>query len=199
VDTTSDPASAAQVEDHELVLRAQAGDAAAMAQLLARHYDYVRALCRRSLRNSQDAEDAAQEALFLATRNIATFSGRSAFRTWLHAITRNVCLNSIRANNKRRHDDSLDDLYEDEQPPNRRGAFRDADSVVDQLQIEAALAALPKNVHDAVVLRFVHDLEYSQIAEVLDVPLGTVKTWLRRGRAELMSTIGETAQGGRGV
>jgi RNA polymerase sigma factor (sigma-70 family) len=197
VDTTSDPSSAAQVEDHELVLRAQAGDAAAMAQLLARHFDYVQALCRRTLRNSHDAEDAAQEALFLATRNIATFSGRSAFRTWLHTITRNVCLNSIRANNKRRYDDSLD--TEDEEPVSRRGAFRDADSVADQLEIEAALAALPKNVHDAVVLRFVHDLEYSQIAEVLDVPLGTVKTWLRRGRAELMSTIGESAEGGRGV
>lgn len=197
MDTTSDPTAA--VEDHELVSRAQAGDSRAMAQLLARHFDYVHALCRRTLRNSQDAEDAAQEALFLATRNITAFSGRSAFRTWLHTITRNVCLNTIRANRKRRYDDSLDALYDDEEPQNPRGAFRDADSVADRLEIDAALATLPKNVHDAVVLRFVHDLEYSQIAEVLDVPLGTVKTWLRRGRADLMSMIGESAERRRRV
>lgn len=199
MDTTSDAARDAPVDDRELVAAAQAGDAAAMTELLTRHYGYVDGLCRRILKNPHDAEDARQEALICATRYIATFKGGSAFRTWLHAITRNVCLNMRRANKKQPRY-SIDDVFDDDnEPPNRPGAFADEDSVVQRQQIDSALAALPENVHDAVVLRFVFDMDYAQVAEELGVPLGTVKTWLRRGRMQLMSILGETREGGSGV
>lgn len=198
MDSTSNPTPEGPVDDRELVALAQAGDAAAMSVLLTRHYDYVHALCRRVLRNPHDAEDAGQEALISATRYIATFSGRSSFRTWLHAIARNVCLNMIRAN-ARLPNRSVDDLAGHDEPANAPGTIRDANSVADRLNIDAALAGLPKNLHDAVVLRFVLDMDYAQIADVLGVPLGTVKTWLRRGRIELQSALGETPQGARGV
>jgi RNA polymerase sigma-70 factor (ECF subfamily) len=181
------------------VAAAQAGDAQAMTELLTRHYGYVDALCRRMLRSPHDAEDARQEALICATRYIATFNGLSAFRTWLHAITRNVCLNMLRAN-KKQPSYSVDDVFgDDNDPPNLPGAYADESSVAQRLQIDSALAALPENVHDAVVLRFVLDMDYAQIADVLGVPLGTVKTWLRRGRMQLMSLLGESYEGGSGV
>lgn len=204
MDTTSDTARDAPVDDRELVAAAQAGDAAAMTELLTRHYSYVDGLCHRILKNPHDAEDARQEALISATRYIATFKGGSAFRTWLHAITRNVCLNMLRANKKLPgylvvvYDD--DDVYDDsDDPPSRPGTFAEPDSVALRLEVDSALAALPENIHDAVVLRFVLDMDYARIADALGVPLGTVKTWLRRGRMQLMSMLGESFEGDRGV
>ena len=88
---------------------------------------------------------------------------------------------------------------DDNDPPNRPGAFADEDSVTLRLEVDSALAALPENIRDAVVLRFVFDLDYAQIAEVLGVPLGTVKTWLRRGRMQMMSMLGESRERGGGV
>lgn len=199
MDSTTDTAPDAPVDDRELVSAAQAGDVAAMTELLARHYGYVDALCRRVLKSPHDAEDARQEALICATRYITTFNGNSAFRTWLHSITRNVCLNVLRANKKQPRY-SFDDVFDDDNDlPRRPGAFADEDSTALRLDVESALAALPENVRDAVVLRFVFDMDYAQIADVLGVPLGTVKTWLRRGRIQLMSVLGETRGGGRGV
>lgn len=199
MDPTTDTVHDEPVDDRELVAAAQAGDAAAMTELLKRHYGYVDVLCRRMLDNRHDAEDARQEALICATRYIVSFNGQSAFRTWLHAITRNVCLNVRRAK-KRQPKYSIDDVFDDDnEPANRPGAFADANSVDQRLQIDSALAALPENVRDVVVLRFVFDMDYAQIADELALPLGTVKTWLRRGRMQLMSMLGESREGGRGV
>ena len=199
MDTTTDKAHDAPVDDRELVAAAQTGDARAMTELLSRHFSYVDALCRRVLDNRHDAEDARQEALICATRYIATFNGKSAFRTWLHAITRNVCLNMVRAN-KRQPTSSADDLFDDTNDlPNRPGAFADDNSVALRLEVDAALTSLPQNVREAIVLRFVFDMDYAQIADTLGVPLGTVKTWLRRGRLQLISMLGETREGGSGV
>jgi RNA polymerase sigma-70 factor (ECF subfamily) len=199
VDTTSDAAFDAQVDDRELVAAAQAGDSAAMTELLTRHYGYVYGLCRRILDNPHDAEDARQEALISATRYIATFNGQSAFRTWLHAITRNVCLNMLRARKKQpKH--SIDDVFNDDNdPPNRPGSVADEHAVDQRMQIDSALAALPENIREVVVLRFIFDMDYAQIADELGMPLGTVKTWLRRGRMQLMSMLGESFEGGGGV
>ncbi len=199
MDPTTDPVHNARIDDRDLVAAAQAGDAAAMTELLKRHYGYVDGLCRRLLQNPHDAEDARQEALICATRYIVTFKGQSAFRTWLHAITRNVCLNMRRAKNRQPSYSIVDVFDDDNDPPNRPGAFADEHSVTQRLDVESALAALPENVHDAVVLRFVLDMDYAQIADELGVPLGTVKTWLRRGRMQLMSLLGESREGGSGV
>ncbi|MFF2027034.1 RNA polymerase sigma factor [Rhodococcus koreensis] len=181
---TSSALPGGPIADSELVARAQSGDARAMSQLLARHFDYVHILCRRMLRNPADAEDARQEALFQATRNIATFHGRCAFRTWLHTVTRNVCLNAIRSGTRR-------DIPVDELPPRRPSRRSPQDSVATRLDVEAALAAIPDPFRDPVVLRYLCDLDYAQIARVLGRELGTVRSQLHRGRSMLMALLDE--------
>jgi RNA polymerase sigma-70 factor (ECF subfamily) len=183
---TSGPDSGDAVTDRVLVTHAQGGDQAAMTALLTRHFDYVHAVCRRILRDPGDAEDARQDALIRAARYIAQFDGRSEFRTWLHALTRNVCLNVIRA--KSRVEVPVDELPEPAAGGYQRG---DQDAVATRLDVEAALAALPEAFRDTVVLRYLFDLDYAQIAQTLDIPINTVRTRLRRGRAELIRLLGE--------
>jgi RNA polymerase sigma-70 factor, ECF subfamily len=178
--SSSDPGEL--VDDRVLVARAQAGNPAAMAELLARHFDYIHAICRRILWNPADAEDARQDALMQAARTIATFDGRSAFRTWLHTVTRNVCLTKIRAN-ARRHAVLVAD------PPEPAHRHNEQDAVATRLDVESALAALPEPYREAAVLRYICDLDYAQIAETLDIPLNTVRTRLFKARAKLVNLL----------
>jgi RNA polymerase sigma-70 factor, ECF subfamily len=175
----------AEVSDGELVVRAQGGDANALSTLLARHFDYVNALCRRMLRNAADAEDARQEALMQAARTIATFDHRAAFRTWLHTVTRNVCLNAIRRAAKTGV--PVDDSYLNETAAPR---LEVAATVAERIDVHSALAAVNPAFRDVLVLRYICDLEYAEIAEALGIPVNTVRTQLFRGKAQLLTLLG---------
>lgn len=153
-----------------------------MAELLTRHFGYVHSLCRRMLRDPSEAEDARQDALIQAARKIATFDGRSAFRTWLHTVTRNVCLNAIRSASRRAV--PVDEL------PQPAPRHREQDQVATRLDVESALAALSPQNYDPIVLRYICDLDYQQIADLLNRPLNTVRSQIRRGRQELMDLLG---------
>jgi RNA polymerase sigma-70 factor (ECF subfamily) len=175
------------VDDWQLVAAAQRGDAAAMEQLLARHFSYVDTLCRRMMRNSFDAEDARQDALFQAARRITTFDARSAFRTWLHTVTKNICLNKIRSQVRDRQT-PYGDVVGDIGPTNPTNPH---DRIAERLDVESALAAINPVFHDAVVLWFMFDFSYEQIADALGIPLNTVRSRLRRGRHELAQLLRE--------
>ena len=177
MDETSDA-----VDDLTLVAAAQAGNATAMNQLLGRHFNYVTALCRRMLGDQYRAEDARQDALFQAARRIATFDGRASFRTWLHAITRNTCLNEIRAHTRR----STVPVDDDHVAP--RVVH---DRIAERLDVESALAAVNPLFRDALVLWFFCDMSYIDIAETLGIELNTVRSRLRRGKEELKGLLGE--------
>ena len=179
VDSVDEP-----VDESRLVAAAQDGDARAMEQLLARHFAYVDALCRRMMRDLFDAEDARQDALFQAARRIATFDFRSTFRTWLHAVTKNVCLNKIRSAARERQR-----LYDE--PPDDISPTKPHDPIAARLDVEAALRAVSPVFHDALVLWFMFDFSYEQIADTLGIPLNTVRSRLRRGRAELARLLHE--------
>lgn len=195
---TSASAGAGLADDSELVRLAQDGDPAAMEQLLARHFGYVNNLCRRILRDPIDAEDARQDALIQAARSIRTFDGRSAFRTWLHTLTRNVCLNAIRAASRRATpvkeppEAKLSErTAHGGRRPARGGVVQPHDRIAGQIDVDAALAAVTPAYQDALVLWFIHDLDYAQIAQTLAIPINTVRSRLRRGKAELAKFIGE--------
>lgn len=179
--------SPAEVSDGELVVRAQGGDADALSTLLGRHFAYVNALCQRMLRNAADAEDARQEALIQAARTIATFDHRAAFRTWLHTVTRNVCLNAIRR--AARTAAPVDDSYLDEMPTPHPEV---AATVAARLDVQSALAAINPAFRDVLVLRYLCDLEYTEIAETLGIPVNTVRTQLFRGKAQLLALLGDS-------
>ncbi len=153
------------------------------------------AVCRRVTGNEADAADAAQEAMIAIVRGLANFDGRSSFGTWVYRIATNASLDELR----RRHRRPLANMTQ------RDGSepFADAadphsvdriDAMGDRFAIDAALADLAEEFRVAVVLRDVGDLDYAEIAKVLDVPVGTVKSRIARGRAALAASLSESSR-----
>ena len=180
--------------DDELVAAAQRGDGAAMDQLLRRHYDRVHAVCRRIAGSTRDADDAAQEAMIRVVRNLDSFDGRSQFGTWVYRIATNTALDELRKRKRRPQLQIVDDHDGDD---GRGGgeladdrAHRVVEGVADRLSIDEALADLPDEFKSAVVMRDVGDLDYAEIAAALDIPVGTVKSRIARGRRMLVEKLG---------
>lgn len=181
-----------QSTDSELVAAAQAGDTRAMDLLLRRHYDRVHAVCRRIAGGTRDADDAAQEAMIRVVRNLDRFDGRSAFGTWVYRIATNTALDELRKRKRRPqlHAVTDEDDHRLLDGPTDRIAHREVDAVVDRITIDDALADLPEDFRAAVVMRDVGDLDYSEIATALDLPIGTVKSRIARGRRLLIEKLG---------
>ena len=138
--------------------------------------------------NQADALDATQEALIALVRGLPRFDGRAAFTTWSYRVATNTCLDELRRR-RRRPDPTL--------PDDDRAEF-DADSsapsmdeqIVARMTLDDALQHIPLEFRAAVILRDVCTLDYAEIAEVLDIPPGTVRSRIARGRALLANRIG---------
>jgi RNA polymerase sigma-70 factor (ECF subfamily) len=172
------------MEDADLVARAQRGDRNALDALLDRHADRVHALCRRVIAHPEDALDATQEALIAVARGIARFDGRSAFTTWLYRVATNAALDELRR--KRRRPEPADPST----TTDVAGAASLDTEVSERLDVDAALRDVPVDFRVAVVLRDLCDLDYAEIADLLDVPPGTVRSRIARGRAALAERLG---------
>jgi RNA polymerase sigma-70 factor, ECF subfamily len=181
---------ATEPDDRALVAAAKGGDRRALDQLLRRHHDRIHALCRRICGNDADALDATQDALIAIVRGLDRFDGRAAFGTWAYRIATNACLDELRRR-KRRPEPGLP---EHERPQRDHGPGVDA-AVTDQLVVGAALEALPPDFRAAVVLRDLCSLDYQEIAEVLGIPPGTVRSRIARGRAALARDLSDPAAG----
>jgi RNA polymerase sigma-70 factor (ECF subfamily) len=176
-----------QIDDAALVAAAQRGDRFALDQLLRRHYDRIHAVCRRMAGGTRDADDACQEALIKIVRSLPRFDGRSSFGTWAYRIATNASLDELR---KRQRRPALHAVGEDERPETTDpDAHRYTESFPDRLVLDEALDALPEDLRVAVVLRDVADFDYAEIAATLDIPVGTVKSRLSRGRAALAAQL----------
>lgn len=176
------------LDDHALVAAAQAGDRAALEQLLRNHHDRIHGVCRRITGNEADAADATQEALIAVVRGLHRFDGRSAFSTWVYRVATNASLDELRRRKRRplsvvRDDDRVDHEHSD---PESEQPF---DRIIDRDEVEAALLDVPDDFRIPVVLRDVADLDYQEIADTLDVPLGTVKSRIARGRGMLGAAL----------
>jgi RNA polymerase sigma-70 factor, ECF subfamily len=152
-------------------------------------------LCRKLCGNGPDAEDATQEALIAVVRGLPRFDGRSAFSTWVHRVTTNACLDELRRKGRRpqvaRRLDAAPDTGEGG-PRGHDPADPEPgvdDRLPDRMAIDDALAALPEEFRVAVVLRDHLGLDYTEIAEALDVPPGTVRSRIARGRARLAALL----------
>ena len=181
--TSPDP-SAEPAEEAARIAAAQAGDRPALDRLLRDHQDRIYAVCRRITGNDTDALDATQDALIAVVRGLPKFDGRARFSTWVYRIATNSCLDELRRRRRR----PLVGLPEFEGTPldlpdNHVSAM--ADQVGDRLDVRAALAELPEDFRAAVVLRDLCQLDYAEIAEVLAIPAGTVRSRIARGRAQL--------------
>lgn len=168
---------------------AQGGDRGALDQLLRRHYDRVHAVCRRITGHEADAADAAQEAMIAIVRNLGRFDGRSSFGTWAYRIATNASLDELRRRKRRAVPTGDDDDHR------HHSDIADPDSGVrieaigDHLAIDAALRDLSDEYRLPVVLRDVADLDYAEIAALLDIPPGTVRSRIARGRAALAKAL----------
>jgi RNA polymerase sigma-70 factor (ECF subfamily) len=173
--------------DDDLVAAARAGDPTALEVLLERHYDRVATIATRMLRHRADAEDATQQALLAIVRGLPRFDGRSAVSTWIHRVTVNACLDELRRRDRRPRPVDPDDPA----GPLDTGGARDATAVVaDRVDIDRALATLAPDFRAAVVLRDLCGLDYAEIAECLDLPPGTVRSRIARGRRDLLAALG---------
>jgi RNA polymerase sigma-70 factor (ECF subfamily) len=172
--------------ESELIRRAQNGDSEAFAGLVALHERFVYNLALRSLGDPDDACDAAQDAFVRAWKALPEFRQQSKFRTWLYRIVINLCIN--RSPRLRRQ---LDELGHDElldQP-----APETVPAQVEQRELYAHLHRevedLPEQYRLLVSLRYQHDLSYDEIAALLEMPLGTVKTGLYRAKERLRASL----------
>lgn len=146
-------------------------------------------MCRRLAGNEADALDATQEALISIARGIRHFDGRAALSTWIYRVATNACLDELRRRRRRPTPGLPEDLDEAGGNGGRRASASTTsagiEALPDRMAIDAALAELPDEFRAPVVLRDLCDLDYAEIAEVLGIPPGTVRSRIARGRAQL--------------
>jgi RNA polymerase sigma-70 factor (ECF subfamily) len=151
--------------------------------LLRRLIPLVHAVCRRILGERDDALDATQEALIAITRKIGRFDGRSRFSTWAYRVATNAALDEARRRNRR-------PVVLETLPGGATEPDAIATAVADRVDVDAALAALPAEYRAALALRDLIGMDYAEIAEVLGIPAGTVRSRIARGRAALADRLG---------
>lgn len=189
-------AEAVEVEDLRLMEALRGGSNPAYEQLIHRFQQPVYALALRLLDDQGEACDVVQEVFLKVFRNIGSFRGQSSLKTWIYRITVNEAHNARRwfFRHRRREvelDHSPDDArdWKDIIPDRGRSPFDAAFDREQHVMIEAALERINPIFREAVVLRDIMDLSYEEIAEVLGVSLGTVKSRILRGREALREKL----------
>jgi RNA polymerase sigma-70 factor (ECF subfamily) len=175
--------------DELLVRRFQEGSAEAFEILVQRHGARVYNLCLRILGDPEEAADVSQDTFLAALRKLSTFRGDSAFTTWLHRVTVNACYDSLRRKRRRPLLQLVRD-EDDERPETSLPAPDHADEVVFSVDVARALLEVPEEFRIVLVMADVQDLPYEEIGRVLEIPVGTVKSRVFRGRAALGRALG---------
>ena len=185
-----------------LVRRCVAGDAAAWEEIVQRYHRRIYNICYRFAGSADDAQDLTQDVFVKMYRTLKSYDlERGAFMTWVTTITRNLLVDHFRKTKQDRITDSLDSVaseHEDAMPvgeqiadkgqtPDARMQSREAGKTV-----HMALQKLSPELREAVILRDLQDMDYKEIATVLRVPEGTVKSRINRGRAELARLLQRT-------
>ncbi|AGT30592.1 RNA polymerase sigma factor SigW [Geobacillus genomosp. 3] len=171
------------------------GDQNAYADLVDLYKDKIYRLCYRMLGNRHEAEDAAQEAFIRAYIHIDKYNPDMKFSTWLYRIATNLTIDKLR---KRKPDVYLDEelngtdgLTMQAQLPSREMSPEEAvESLELQETVQRAIEQLPEKYRSVLVLKYIEDLSLQEISEILELPVGTVKTRLHRGREALRRQLG---------
>ncbi|MEI5909334.1 RNA polymerase sigma factor SigW [Bacillus spongiae] len=170
------------------------GDQNAFAEIVELYKDKVFQICFRMLGNRHEAEDMAQEAFVKAYMNIHTFQQHRKFSTWLFRIATNLCIDRIRKKKP--------DYYLDAEVTGTEGLTmysqlstgeplpeEEVESMELQEVIQKAISKLPEKYRSVIVLKYIEELPLKEISEILDMPLGTVKTRIHRGREALRKQL----------
>jgi RNA polymerase sigma-70 factor (ECF subfamily) len=176
--------------DQELVRSYLSGDAAAFSVLVERHQARVFNVCLRLLGNGEDAADATQDAFLVALRKLGQFRGDAAFSTWLHRVAVNASYDILRKQRRQPMLKLARDGDDAAEPEPGVPAPDHSDEVAGTTDVTRALARVPEDFRVALVLADIQDLPYEEISKVLDVPVGTVKSRVHRGRLALAREMG---------
>ena len=182
------------MDDAKWVKQAQKGDSTAFEQLVLAHQNQIYRLCFRMVGNAEDAADMVQEAFLKAWRNLDRFQGDAAFSTWLYRLASNCCLDFLRSQ-KRRPTVSM--TSEDEEGEEQTVEVADNSATPEetllqkeeQREIAQAMASLDEEQRQILTLRVVNDLSYTEIAELLTIKEGTVKSRIARARENLRKKL----------
>jgi RNA polymerase sigma-70 factor (ECF subfamily) len=184
-----------------LVRRCIAGDAVAWEEIVRTYNRRIYNICYRFAGSGDDAEDLTQEVFIKMYRTLTTYDHtKGAFATWVTTITRNLLVDHFRKGKQQRLTDSIDATSEHEDAVPLSEQIQDQSAAPDARvrsrevgeTVHAALGKLSPELREAVILRDLQDMDYREIAAVLKVPEGTVKSRINRGRAELARLLQRT-------
>lgn len=180
-----------EITDQELVRRVQKGDKRAFDQLFVRYQGKIFGLVTRYVRDRQEVEDVVQEAFIKAFRALPRFRGDSQFYTWLYRIAINTAKNHLVARARRPPGADIDAEDAESYEPMRQVENPENELARDELStvIHKAIADLPDDLRSAVTLREFDGMSYEQIAEIMDCPVGTVRSRIFRARESIDKKI----------
>ena len=169
-----------------LISRARGGDREAFGELVEQYRDNVYRLAYRMCGNAYDADEAAQEAFVAAWRALPNFRGDAKFSTWLYRLTTNAAIDVMRR--EKRHqtvgDGEMIEVADDADSPQET-----VERTEQQEAVQKALATLSEEYREVLLLRYMEELDYAEIAEVLQLPSGTVKSRINRAKAALKTAL----------
>lgn len=178
-----------------LIKKAKKGDSAAFSALMEQHFAMIYNLALRMSGNPDDASDLTQEVMIKLFKNIGAFEGKSKFSTWVYRVASNTCLDELRKI-KRKKTVSLDAEYETEDgsvgyEAEDTASTPDVSAERSELKtiVAKAVSRLGEEYRTAVILRDINGLSYTEIAEVIGCSVGTVKSRISRGRANLKEIL----------
>jgi RNA polymerase sigma-70 factor (ECF subfamily) len=186
-------------DEAEWARAAASGDKSAFARLVEKHKQSIYGLCYRLLGSTEEARDAAQEAFVRAYVSVGHFDPRQPFAAWVLRIARNHCIDLLRRRRptltlaaEGRGDDGPETGVAPELPDRFARSGEEAMQEEEaQRDLERAVARLSPRYREVIALFHVQHKSYAEIAEALDVPMGTVMTWLHRARKELKAQLAE--------
>ncbi|MBR5571766.1 MAG: sigma-70 family RNA polymerase sigma factor [Oscillospiraceae bacterium] len=169
-----------------LLSRARGGDSAAFGELVEHYRDNVYRLAYRMCGNAHDADEAAQEAFIAAWRALPNFRGEAKFSTWLYRLTTNAAIDLMRR--EKRH--SAADIEALPEMPDESDSLQQQVERTEQQQaVQQALSSLSEEYREILLLRYMEELDYAEIAEVLRLPSGTVKSRINRAKSALKTAL----------
>lgn len=186
-------------EEASLIARLRAGEMDAFAELVNQYQPMIFSLIRRIMRDDEEARDITQETFLKIYRHFSHFRGESSLKTWIFRVAINQAHNSRRWWRRRRRDEtsSLDDSANDRAPISTRLVSQtgtpESQAIAQERrqQLERALSGLKQDFRVAVILRDIEGLAYEEIAEILEISIGTVKSRIARGREMLRASLSQ--------
>ncbi len=195
--------SPVELDDQQLVTASKRGDQDAFAQLVQRYQRRIFNLVYRMLQQYEEASEITQETFLAAWQGLPSFRGDARFATWLYRIAYNCALKQLET---RKRDRALQAALQAEQALESEDTYKSADAQIDEHErqafVQEHLSRLPAKYRAVLILRHLQDMTYEEMAEILTMPVGTIKTHLFRARNLLKERLqgldSETSQGTRG-